>query len=780
MLLLLCALMAGSVSVWAAEVTYTISKKNTLSTSGTAPTGSSASIVESYTTSCQMTGGNSQTLTLKGYKGYKITKLVLSMKSNSKSGEGKLSYSVNGGTNYTYLVGTSSAGVAFNNSAWYGSWTTSYQNVTKDNLTIECGESDVIFKIEATVNSLYCQSYAITYEANGPQDLTSFAFANETPSVQLSKNGLTWEASYTQTVSFAPAEYTGTISYAIDEDNSTIPSGWLVDVDEDGEVTILADTNEDATIKVKASGAAVDGKFNAPADAIYTLTVDAAPAGVGTPEFDTASGSYYYGTVVKITSMNADKIYYTTDGTTPSSTNGTLYNHTTGVVIDKTMTLKAIGYDGETPGEVASINYTLLAPEAPTFSVTGGVTAGTTVTLTAGEGGEIVVYTTDGSDPTIASEIYTAPIAINYAQTIKAATVDDGDNLSSIASADYAIVIVNSGTLWEEDFTGQTENKHASNDTYSYVCTDGDSGTNVKNEDLAGGSVPELLVGKKNGAFTATIPLNNVAGTLTLTWKANYDRLSVSSTTKGVSVSAVTFDDSAKAGSVTITGVTSDMTSLVIKFTNTNSSSNVRLDDIKLTYNEVVRTEKVVVTAAEYATYYSAANALDFSGTGITVYTATDNETSVSLNEVTSGKVPAGTAVVLYKEGADGTPVNVPVATSAAAVEGTNDLHVVGEGGLTGEDNIYVLAKKNDKVGFYLWDKTATLNEGKIYLQGKATYGAREFLGFDDNGTTSINEELGMKNDEFANAPVFNLNGQRVSQPTKGLYIVDGRKVVIR
>ena len=722
-----------------------------------------------------MTGGNSQTLTLKGYKGYKITKLVLSMKSNSKSGEGKLSYSVNGGTNYTYLVGTSSAGVAFSNSAWYGSWTTSYQNVTKDNLTIECGESDVIFKIEATVNSLYCQSYAITYEANGPQDLTSFAFADETPSVQLSKNGLTWEASYKQTVSFAPAEYTGTIGYAIDEDNSTIPSGWLVDVDEDGEVTILADTNEDATIKVKASGAAVDGKFNAPADAIYTLTVDAAPAGVGTPEFDTASGSYYYGTVVKITSMNADKIYYTTDGTTPSSTNGTLYNHTTGVVIDKTMTLKAIGYDGETPGEVASINYTLLAPEAPTFSVTGDVTAGTTVTLTAGEGGEIVVYTTDGSDPTIASEIYTAPIAINYAQTIKAATVDDGDNLSSIASADYAIVIINNGTLWEEDFSDYKKNDVPSGGDYSYVCVAGNAATCVYEENYAAGESPELLINKTGGSFSATIPLDNIEGDLTLTFKVN-NPLTVSTTTKNVTLSGNT--TAAKGdNTVTITGVTASMTALNITFSN-STSSNVRIDNIVLSYSNTIRTEKVVVTAAEYATYYSAANALDFSGTGITVYIATDNETSVSLNEVTSGKVPAGTAVVLYKEGADGTPVNVPVATSAAAVEGTNDLHVVGEGGLTGEDNIYVLAKKNDKVGFYLWDKTATLNEGKIYLQGKATYGAREFLGFDDNGTTSINEELGMKNDEFANAPVFNLNGQRVSKPTKGLYIVDGRKVV--
>ena len=342
---------------------------------------------------------------------------------------------------------------------------------------------------------------------------------------------------------------------------------------------------------------------------------------------------------------------------------------------------------------------------------------------------------------------------------------------------DKVIVIVNSGTLWEEYFSDYKKNDVPSGGDYSYVCVAGNAATCVYEENYAAGESPELLINKTGGSFSATIPLDNIEGDLTLTFKVN-NPLTVSTTTKNVTLSGNT--TAAKGdNTVTITGVTASMTALNITFSN-STSSNVRIDNIVLSYSNTIRTEKVVVTAAEYATYYSAANALDFSGTGITVYTATDNETSVSLNEVTSGKVPAGTAVVLYKEGADGTPVNVPVATSAAAVEGTNDLHVVGEGGLTGEDNIYVLAKKNGKVGFYLWDKTATLNEGKIYLQGKATYGAREFLGFDDNGTTSINEELGMKNDEFANAPVFNLNGQRVSQPTKGLYIVDGRKVVIR
>lgn len=178
------------------------------------------------------------------------------------------------------------------------------------------------------------------------------------------------------------------------------------------------------------------------------------------------------------------------------------------------------------------------------------------------------------------------------------------------------------------------------------------------------------------------------------------------------------------------------------------------------------------VTSAEYATFASPYN-LNFSTTGITAYTATDETTYVKLHEITSGQVPANTPVVLYKAGADGTAINVPVVASADAV-GENDLNVVGAGGLTGEDNIFVLAKKNSIVGFYLWDKDETLNEGKIYLQGSAAL-ARSFLGLGDDTTGIKNLTPALSEGEGV---VYDLQGRKVAQPTKGLYIVNGKKVV--
>lgn len=268
-----------------------------------------------------------------------------------------------------------------------------------------------------------------------PVDLTSFTFATTSHSVTLSKNGDNYEAEYKQTVTVDPAAYDGEITYAIE--NSTFDTKDVIIDEETGEIAISTANNVGGNIVVKASGTAT-AAYNKPADATYTLTVNAAPVGVGTPTFSLATGSYYYGTTVEIEAVNSTLITYTTDGTAPTMGSTT---YSAPVAITKTMTLKAKAWDDElNESEVASIDYTLKAPEAPTFSVEGGeVIQGSTVTLTPGEGGIVIVYTTDGSNPTIDSDIYTDPIKINAAMTIKAATVDDGDNLSAIASYDFTV-----------------------------------------------------------------------------------------------------------------------------------------------------------------------------------------------------------------------------------------------------------------------------------------------------------------------------------------------------
>ncbi len=135
---------------------------------GNLPEGATATFRSTYTQNAyQMTEGNSHTLTLSGFEGYKITNITLSMKSNTSKGAGKLSYSVDGGDSYSYLIGNASTGINFNDASWNNAWSTSYVLVSKD-VEIEPTAKDFILKIEATANSLYCNSYRITYEPSSP------------------------------------------------------------------------------------------------------------------------------------------------------------------------------------------------------------------------------------------------------------------------------------------------------------------------------------------------------------------------------------------------------------------------------------------------------------------------------------------------------------------------------------------------------------------------------------------------------------------------------------
>lgn len=162
-LVLLCTLLTlGANTLCGETVKYTISAKDAVTSSGTAPIGSSASYAQTYNTKGQMTQNNSTTLTLAGYAGYKITGIVLNMKSNAKAGSG--TFSAIAGT--TTIAAISSA-TTFNKWYYNTAYSSSYKDVivtlTNGNHIVQTGEN-VVIKIAATVNSLYIQSYTITYE----------------------------------------------------------------------------------------------------------------------------------------------------------------------------------------------------------------------------------------------------------------------------------------------------------------------------------------------------------------------------------------------------------------------------------------------------------------------------------------------------------------------------------------------------------------------------------------------------------------------------------------
>jgi hypothetical protein len=93
--------------------------------------------------------------------------------------------------------------------------------------------------------------------------------------------------------------------------------------------------------------------------------------------------------------------------------------------------------------------------DAPTFSIAAGsVTEGTTVALACATEGATIYYTTDGSEPTTASTVYTEAIVINETTTIKAFAVKEGKTDSPVVSATYTIA--QALTSIDEDFDAST------------------------------------------------------------------------------------------------------------------------------------------------------------------------------------------------------------------------------------------------------------------------------------------------------------------------------------
>jgi hypothetical protein len=186
----------------------------------------------------------------------------------------------------------------------------------------------------------------------------------------------------------------------------------------------------------------------------------------------------------------------------------------------------------------------------------------------------------------------------------------------------------------------------------------------------------------------------------------------------------------------------------------------------------------ISITPAYDKTTYVTTSALDFSAVdGLKAYVATAaNAANVTMTKV-EDPVPAGTPLLLI--GTAGTTYNVPVVTTASAP--AENLLRAGDGTtVIGGTSKYDYILYTD--GLFYRANEGALAAGKAYLHLDAAppAGARSLnIVFDDEEVTSISEELRVKNEESAGA-WYDLQGRKVAQPQKGLYIVNGKKVVIK
>ena len=192
---------------------------------------------------------------------------------------------------------------------------------------------------------------------------------------------------------------------------------------------------------------------------------------------------------------------------------------------------------------------------------------------------------------------------------------------------------------------------------------------------------------------------------------------------------------------------------------------------VRITKIVFAPTETATISTAKYATYVPTMKVAV--PDGVSAYKVSATATEATLTPLTV--IPAGVPVVIYKDVDAATEVTF-TATAADASDVTGNELQVSATDVTADGTQYVLAKPDGKeIGFYKAESGTTIAADKAYLVSPS--GAPCFVFNFDGSATGIEAVEAAKSFDGA---FYNLAGQRVSQPTRGLYIVNGKKVVIK
>ena len=157
-----------------------------------------------------------------------------------------------------------------------------------------------------------------------------------------------------------------------------------------------------------------------------------------------------------------------------------------------------------------------------------------------------------------------------------------------------------------------------------------------------------------------------------------------------------------------------------------------------------------------------------------------DDVTAYIITEITGGnakaeqitEAPAGTPVIV--NGTAG--VHKLLKVEDAVLDYTNMLQV-SDGNVTGDGTIFVLAVEGGQPGFAPLANGKKLSAGKAYLQVDNASGAKINLIFDGESSDIRNIENAV---DFSDGDWYNLQGVKVTNPQRGIYIHNGKKVVIK
>lgn len=158
---------------------------------------------------------------------------------------------------------------------------------------------------------------------------------------------------------------------------------------------------------------------------------------------------------------------------------------------------------------------------------------------------------------------------------------------------------------------------------------------------------------------------------------------------------------------------------------------------------------------------------------GVKAYYVSAKGTEATMTAIDAQAIPANQGVILTSESGDAATM-VPAASETAATITGNQLgHSAGAAQTLTAGEGYILGNGTEGTAFYPC-KAGSLPINKAYLLGNGESAIVMNFG---NAVTGINTIAAPAS---AKAPIFDLSGRRVVKATKGLYIQNGKKVIVK
>lgn len=176
------------------------------------------------------------------------------------------------------------------------------------------------------------------------------------------------------------------------------------------------------------------------ADYLYTGTPDSGIQAISVNDGEVKStlkeDSYYVSQSSELIAKDGYDIYYTTDGTDPTTVST---KYTTPLTISKSTVVKAIAVKNGTTGSVYTFDYKIIPYEVKGDHAPGTYTDSVVVEFRSKNSNDKIYYTTDGSDPTTASTPFIKPMLLKDSTTFKVRAYSPAGEAGNVSELSYVI-----------------------------------------------------------------------------------------------------------------------------------------------------------------------------------------------------------------------------------------------------------------------------------------------------------------------------------------------------